>query len=336
MRDKHSSNFDRRSFIKGSIVGMASLPSLNLFSLMGCRPRASKAKLALVVTGDRKSGVREMMKILDIPPMKGKRVFVKPNFNTSDEFPGSTHNDTLTQLVAEIQEREAGEISVGDRSGPEPTQKVLENKGIFDLSSDMGFNVVNFADLEEGDWVQVKQEGFHWEDGFYVPRTFLESEYIVSTCCLKTHGFGGIFTMSLKLSVGVTPRKLMRELHGMRKTHMRRMIAEINTAYTPQLIVLDGLEAFVDGGPMEGTRKTANVMIAGTDRVALDAAGLAVLKRLGSNEAIMGTGIFEQEQIQRAVELGLGISGPDSIEFLTADPESRAYAAELKTTLLEG
>ena len=27
------------------------------------------------------------------------------------------------------------------------------------------------------------------------------------------------------------------------------MIAEISQAYTPSLIVLDGIEAFVDGGP---------------------------------------------------------------------------------------
>ena len=38
----------------------------------------------------------------------------------------------------------------------------------------------------------------------------------------------------------------MRQLHG--SDNQRRMIAEINTAYRPALVVLDGLEAFVDRG----------------------------------------------------------------------------------------
>lgn len=56
----------------------------------------------------------------------------------------------------------------------------------------------------------------------------------------------------------------------------------------------------------------------------------------GSNDAIMSTKIFEQEQIQRAVELGLGVNGPGQIEIVTADAESRAYGDTLKKILAEG
>ncbi len=69
---------------------------------------------------------------------------------------------------------------------------------------------------------------------------------------------------------------------------MRRMIAVINHAYTPSLVLLDGIEAFADGGPGRGTRKQADVIIADTDRIAIDAVGVAVLKELGSNEATWG------------------------------------------------
>ena len=138
--------------------------------------------------------------------------------------------------------------------------------------------------------------------------------------------------MSLKLSVGGVHRKQMRQLHG--SPDMRKMIAEINLGYHPQLIVLDGVQVFTDGGPMTGELKTADVMLAGTDRVAIDAVGLAVLKDLGSNQTIMGRKIFEQDQIKRAVEIGLGISGPDQIEIKTGDPESQTYAERLKAILL--
>jgi hypothetical protein len=68
----------------------------------------------------------------------------------------------------------------------------------------------------------------------------------------------------------------------------------------------------------------------------MDAVGLAVLKELGSNEAIMSRKIFEQEQIQRAVELGLGAARPDQIQLVGADPASRAYADKIKAVLAQG
>jgi uncharacterized protein (DUF362 family) len=226
-------------------------------------------------------------------------------------------------------------ITIGERSGPSDTDGVLKQKDIYDICRDMRVKLINFEELAEEEWVKVKPEGSHWRDGFYVAKPVLDSQCVVTTCCLKTHGFGGVFTMSLKLSVGITHKRNMTELHSSFLS-MRKMIAEINQAYRPSLILLDGIEAFVDGGPMEGLRKRADVIIAGTDRIAIDAAGLAVLKEIGSNKAIMGKKIFEQEQIARAVELGLGVTGPDAIEIITADEKSRGYAERLKSILLKG
>ncbi len=207
----------------------------------------------------------------------------------------------------------------------------LEDKGIFELAKKLDFKIINFEELPENDWVHFNPPGSHWKNGFYLPRPVVEAEYLVSLCCLKTHQYGGIFTMSLKLSVGLTPKKLMGELHS--SPEMRKMIAELNQPYTPRLVVMDGMEAFVDGGPMKGTVKNANVIVAGCDRVAIDAVGVAILKELGSTENIMGREIFEQEQIKRAAELGLGISTPGQIELITPDKASSDYAQKLKTIL---
>jgi uncharacterized protein (DUF362 family) len=78
------------------------------------------------------------------------------------------------------------------------------------------------------------------------------------------------------------------------------------------------------------------VFVAGTDRVAVDAVGLAILKDLGSNDAIMGTPIFAQEQIARAVEVGLGAGGPGDIELVSDDAEGLSYAARLEGILAQG
>jgi len=224
MSKDNTSALSRREFIKGSVIGLASLPTLSYGSLVG-KEEAEKAKVVLFKTQDRKEGVREVLKFLDFPSVKGKRVLLKPNFNTADPTPGSTHNDTLSQLIQEIDKRGASEMTIGERSGPPPTQSVLEDKGIFELAKKLDTKIVNFEDLEEKDWVHFNPQGNHWKNGFYMPRPAVESEYVVSTCCLKTHQYGGVFTLSIKLAVGLTPKRLMRELHLQMDNAMRKMIA---------------------------------------------------------------------------------------------------------------
>jgi len=297
--------------------------------------KGTKNKVSLVKTSDRKSGVKRVIELLGINPLKGKDVLLKPNFNTADPFPGSTHNDILTHLILHLKNMGAKSITIGERSGPPDTASVLKEKGIYDLSKKLGVELINFEELPPEGWIRIRPEKSHWRDGFDVAKPVLDSKCIVTTCCLKTHGYGGIFTMSLKLSVGITHKRNMRELHTSFFS-MRKMVAEINQVYTPALILLDGIEAFVDGGPMKGIKKRPDIMIAGTDRIAIDAVGLAILKDLGSNKDIMGKKIFEQEQIARAVELGLGIASPQEIEIITDDTNSKKYAERLMEILLKG
>lgn len=324
---------NRRDFVRVASTGLMMTPFIGADELARAfAPRPSR--VALVRTSDRRRGVHDALALLDLHGVSGKRVVLKPNFNSADEAPASTHNDTLVQLVTELQERGAGSITLGESSGPPQTRGVMEQKGIFDLARDYRFGVVDFEQLADRDWVSFPRSGTHWPSGFALPRMVVGSEYTVSTCCLKTHGYGGVFTMSLKLAVGLTPKPIRRTMHA--SPDMRRMIAELNTGYRPDLIVLDGIEAFTDGGPSRGELKAGRVVIAGDDRVAVDAVGLAMLKHLGANQAIMGRRIFEQEQLARAVELGLGAPGPDAIDIVTADAESRACADALRAILALG
>jgi uncharacterized protein (DUF362 family) len=326
-------SMSRRDFMT-SVSTAAAAGALTTLDFKAVHAAAPRSKVVIVSTDDRRKGVAEVLKLLQAPSPKGKNVVIKPNFNSADPTPGSTHNDTLKQLMTELLERDARALTIAERSGPPVTKKVMEDKGVFDLANELKASIVNFEELSDADWVPVTPKDSHWTSGLYVPRVVAQAPYMVSTCCLKTHGFGGVYSMSVKLAVGMTPKRLMREMHG--SPHMRRMIAEINTGYTPNLIVMDGIDVFVDGGPSQGKKVTANVFVGGTDRVAVDAVGVAILKELGSNAAIMEKKIFEQEQLQRAVELGLGISGPDQIELVAGDPASRAFAAKIQARLAQG
>jgi uncharacterized protein (DUF362 family) len=289
----------------------------------------------LVKTDSRAEGVKKCLDLLDIDPFRAKNVLIKPNFNTSDPTPGSTHNDTLTALLSRIRDEGAKSLAIGDRSGPEDTEQVFDKKGIRAIAASFDAKLLNFDELGDNGYTRFDPPASHWKDGFLVARPVAMGECVVSTCCLKTHQFGGVFSMSLKNSVGIVPRKkhsYMRQLHG--SPDQRRMIAEINAAYRPALVVLDGLEAFVDEGPMTGPRKDAGVFLAGTDRVAIDAVGVAILKDLGSNDAIMKPRVFEQEQIAWAVQLELGAASAADIVIDTPDPASEAYAERIRKILL--
>ena len=298
------------------------------------------AQVAFVKTRDRAAGVRQALDLLDLDPVKDKRLFVKPNWNSSDAPPGSTHNETLAALARALQGRGAGPITIGDRSGMGDTRAVMERKGIFQLASELGLETIVFDELDDDGWELMQPEGSHWHRGFAVARPVLDADGVIQTCCLKTHRYGGHFTLSLKNSVGLAAKwvpgssyNYMSELHS--SPDQRIMIAEINAAYRPDLVVLDGVQAFVDGGPDTGTLVDSEVMLAGTDRVAIDAVGVAILRYFGTTPDVSRGPIFGQEQIARAAELGLGVSDPEQIELVTPDPESAAYADEIRPILTQ-
>ena len=56
------------------------------------------------------------------------------------------------------------------------------------------------------------------------------------------------------------PHNYMGDLHS--SPHQRLMIAEINQAYSPALVLLDGVEAFVEGGPESGRKVRRGVILA--------------------------------------------------------------------------
>jgi uncharacterized protein (DUF362 family) len=325
---------NRRQFIKQATIGGLTLA-------YGCSEKSPvyidnnwndpaplpKTQIALQRTSNRQSGIHRVLELLNVPSMQGKHVVVKPNFNTADPPPASTHNDTLRQIITEANDRGAAGITLAERSF-QNFNDVIQIKGIDQLASELGFDIKFLGNDEYSDF---NRSDLHWSSGFRLPNTIRDAEYLISTCCLKTH-HTGVITMSLKLSVGILPALHMQELHNSQRVNS--MIAEINLAYEPDLIIMDGVKVFIDGGPSSGTLADGNVIIAGTDRIAVDAVGTAVLKDLGSPRIY--SNIFDLEQLRRARELKLGIEQIDQIEFVTGDGESQSYAETLMGILAAG
>ncbi|HYW69908.1 MAG TPA: DUF362 domain-containing protein [Pyrinomonadaceae bacterium] len=328
---------NRRHFLTGAaaVGGLALTPKL-ITSVFGFQKPA--ARVAFIKTTDRVTGVNRAIDLLGVHSFKGRDIFIKPNFNSADTPPGSTHIDTLSAVIDKLRKLNAGQMTVGDRSGMGRTREVMEAKDVFHLAKDAKVNTIVFDELTANDWVPVKKSGHHWSQGFALPKQVVNAGAVVQTCCLKTHRFGGHFTLSLKNSVGLAAKTVpgdsynyMRELHG--SPNQRTMIAEINSAYQPALIVLDGIDAFVNGGPDKGQQVSPQIILAGTDRVAIDAVGVALLRYYGTTPEVTRGKIFEQDQIARAVQLGIGISSPDQIDLVTNDPASAEFAKKIRPLL---
>jgi uncharacterized protein (DUF362 family) len=329
---------NRRDFLKSASAfgGMMLAPSI--IRSADLDPSPALAQVAFVKTTDRATGVARAIDMLGLQSFHGKDLFIKPNFNSADPTPGSTSAETLAAIVKKLKSMQAGPLTIGDRSGMGDTRAVMEDKHAFTLGKELGAKVVVFDDLGANDWEHLQHADGHWQRGFAVPRMVRQAGGIVQTCCLKTHRFGGHFTLSLKNSVGLAAKTVpgnsynfMRELHS--SPDQRRMIAEINTAYRPDLIVLDGVEAFTNGGPESGKLVNSSVILAGTDRVAIDAVGVALLRFYGTTAEVSRGAIFDQEQIARAVQLKLGVSSPKQIELVTGDRESAKYARQIRAIL---
>lgn len=329
---------NRRTFLKeASTLGSAALFAPSLLRSFDFNP-SQTTQVAFVKTADRAAGVARAMDLLGLSRLGGKDFFIKPNFNSADATPGSTSEETLAAIVKKLKTLDAGPMTIGDRSGMGNTWEVMEKKKAFILGKELGAKVVVFDQLKADDWEHLKAANSHWQQGFAIPRIVRQAGGIVQTCCLKTHRYGGHFTLSLKNSVGLAAKTVpgndynfMHELHS--SPDQRRMIAEINTAYKPDLIVLDGIQAFVNGGPDQGKLVTANVILAGTDRIAIDAVGVALLRHFGTTPEVSQGAIFEQQQIARAVQLGIGIGSPRQIELVTGDRESAEYAKAVRAIL---
>lgn len=297
-----------------------------------------RTDLFIAGAADRAAGVEAVLGAFDLPGMAGTSVALKANFNSADPFPASTHIETLDTLCNIILAERPSRLTLAERSGMGLTRQVLDRTGILDLAQQRGFAVVVLDELDRTGWQEIQAPGLHWSRGFFLASVFSRADHVVQTCCLKTHRFGGHFTFSLKNAVGCVARTVpgvnydfMNELHT--SPHQRSMIAEIGRFLRTDLVVMDATEGFASGGPDKGKLIQPGVIIAGTDRVAIDAAGVALLRSYGTVPDVANGKIFGLEQIARAAELGVGIASADAIRLVPLDDAGEGAAHRIQEQL---
>ena len=274
--------------------------------------------LVVIVHGQEPSAMLqtglEMLGGIDRLALRGKRVLIKPNVVNDRPPPSTTSPQVIAAVVKRVREAGAGEVVVADSSGliRFPTTDNLAATGVRAAAEEAGAHVLA---LEEEPWVRVEPAGAKSLPRFYVSKPVYEADVFINLPVVKTHRFAH-YSCSLKNLVGITHPRYRPSVAFLAGDWQER-IAELNLAVHPHLTIADGTTIMIAGGPTSGTPARADLLLLSGDRVALDAVGVALIRTFDAWPKLKEKGIWEQRQIRRAIELGLGASGPHQVELLT-------------------
>lgn len=245
--------------------------------------------------------------------IKGRTVLVKPNVVSGETHPSTTNPEVVGAVVKILYERGAKKVYVGDMSAMMTlsTSRNMRKSGITKAAQEAGAELVQFEDY---DWYEVPLRGAKYIKNAHVTEWIYRVDLIINLPVIKTHR-SATYTISLKNFIGCT--HLKQRPYFVDEAHWEELISEFNAAYAPELNIVDGTVSMIEGGPWKGTPAKTNLIIASGDRVAADIVGLGVIKSFGKWPMVTGKGVWDQKQIKRAVELGVGRS-KEGIRLLTS------------------
>lgn len=269
--------------------------------------KEGKALVSFVVTSnDVKSDIRKAVALLggldkSIKPQD--RILLKPNFNSDDPPPGSTALDFLVAVIDLLREQGCTKISVGESVGRPwaPTEKVFKNAGLLSRMAEMKIPLLDF---DKSQFFNVPISG-EYLDLIAYPKDLESFDKIIYLPTMKTHYLAG-FSMSLKLTVGMTHLADRTLLHGDNNMFVSQRAVEMSIPVKPDLIIMDGRVSFVSGGPAIGLAVHPGVVLASGDPVALDVQGVRLLQNYAAVNHLAGDA-WNLPQIKTAVKHGLGI-----------------------------
>jgi uncharacterized protein (DUF362 family) len=214
----------------------------------------------------------ELLGGLDKTMKPGDTVILKPNFNCSFATPLSTDLAYLAAVIELLQDYGV-KVKVAEMCGRAdwPTEKVVQNLEVLPVLKRYG---VPFICLFEDEWVEVDINGKYWQK-IHVPRTMYEADHRIYCANMRTHS-AGRYSCTIKLGVGwLHPDD--REIMHSDRTKSESMIAEINLAFQPDLVFVDGRRSTIEWAG-RGPYVHPNVVMASGDIVAADSEAVKILR----------------------------------------------------------
>jgi len=246
-----------------------------------------------------------------------KPVLIKPNYiNSRHPSTGITTDSRVIEgIVKFLKERKIEEIIIGEGSGWGDTFHAFKVAGVDAVAERWN---VKLIDLNKDEFVEVHPPNPLSLKKVRVAKTALKST-IISVPKLKPHR-EAVVTLSLKNMMGALATKGTMHIGLLSKN-----IVDLASVVKPSLAVIDGIIAS-EGHETSGNPIEMGLVIAGTDPVAVDAVGAAV----------MGIEPTEVKHLVLAEKKGLGTCDLDKITILGENIEKvkRNFQRSLSSKVL--
>jgi len=210
-----------------------------------------------------RDGIRECD--LDV---RGLKVLLKPNLVEFD--PNTCINTDVSVVAAALnvfRSLGAAEVRIGEGPGHRRDTYAIAEMARY-RSEIPDFDNI-FVDLNRDDVSPL--QGFADRGEIYLPNTALRADLIVSLAKMKTHHWAGA-TLSMKNFFGVVPGSIYgwpkNELHHV---GIPQSIVELTRIFRGSFAIVDGIVGMEGNGPIQGTPKSAGVLVMGGDLPAVDA-----------------------------------------------------------------
>jgi uncharacterized protein (DUF362 family)/NAD-dependent dihydropyrimidine dehydrogenase PreA subunit len=233
----------------------------------------------------------------------GMRVLLKPNLLSAKppERAITTHPEIVAVVASEVRKLGA-EVIVGDSPGgaKRGVKRVWENTGMLAMAEREKIELVNF----EGSGV-VKFNVNNKQ--YYLAKPAIEADLIINLPKLKTHVLT-LMTGGVKNMFGIIPGFRKGEYHkeAPKPSDFAQIIVDILSIKPPALTIMDAVLAMEGDGPSSGSVRKANLILASSDPVAIDAVA----------SEIIGLKPDQVPTTKIASESGLGIGWTEAIDIV--------------------
>jgi uncharacterized protein (DUF362 family) len=237
-------------------------------------------------------GMKEAVK--DAP-----QVLIKVNFISTKTYETGATTDPLVveALIRKTREFTDKIFVVESDASITNADKACKATGMLQVCEDNKVKFINLRREKERITLEIPDpEVLHT---ITVPKMVVNSA-IIDAAKLKTHSETGV-TLGMKNMFGLLPDKMKFKYH---LRNISKVIVDINSVLKPKVTIIDGFIALEGPGPVSGSPVKMDLIVAGTDVLAVDATA----------SRIMGIDPFEIYHIRRAYEKGFGEIVQDKIE----------------------
>lgn len=254
-------------------------------------PRVAVVKIE---NGNIDAAIRKAISLIEPIDFNGP-IAIKPNLCDliSSSLGVTTDVRAIESLINIIREKTDAKISIIESDHwVASADKEFEELGYRELAAKYDVELVNLSKEQK---IPIKING-HYFDAFRSPRILLSSR-LISISKMKTH-YQYRFTGILKNQFGLIPEAHKAKYHP----YMSEVLADINGTFKPFLSVIEGLYSMEGAGPAEGKPIKTNLMICGTDPVAVDTVAATIAginpRKIGYLKYAAKNGVGEMDGIE--------------------------------------